>query len=122
MKQISLDFDNNCICIMMPGQQGTQILPKFEKHDFVDFIPEKFKDRSSFTWDFEAEIISVNRPYKAIDGFMTKECFVPETEEPMPGLGKRFDEFIKILGMKPMNLADEIRKEMPEIARLFGLL
>ena len=25
MKQLSLDFDNNCLCIMMPGQQGPQI-------------------------------------------------------------------------------------------------
>ena len=84
-------------------------------------IPKKFSDKSSFTWDFEAESISVNQPYKAIDNFMTKECFVPEVVEPMPKLGKRFNEFIKLLNMEPVNLADEIRKDMPEIAKLFGL-
>ena len=52
---------------------------------------------------------------------MTKECFVPEVVEPMPKLGKRFNEFIKLLNMEPVNLADEIRKDMPEIAKLFGL-
>ena len=67
MKRLSLDFDNHCLCIMMPGQEGTQIIPELKKEDFENFIPWKFKDRSSFTWDFEAESISINQPYKAID-------------------------------------------------------
>ena len=70
MKRLSLDFDNRCLCIMMPGQEGTQIVPELKKEDFESFIPGKYKDRSSFTWDFEAESISVNQPYKAINNFM----------------------------------------------------
>jgi hypothetical protein len=106
---------------MMPGQEGTQIIPELKREDFESFIPQKFSKKSSFTWDFEAESVSVNQPYKAKDNFMTKECFVPEVVEPMPKLGKRFNEFIKLLKMEPVNLADEIQKDMPEIAKLFGL-
>lgn len=121
MKRLSIDFDNHCLCIMMPGQQGTEIIPELKKEDFEGFIPDKYKDRSSFTWDFDSESISINKPYKAIDNFMTKECFVPEGSEPMPELRHRFSEFVQILGMEPVNLADEIRKDMPELANLFGL-
>ena len=121
MKRISIDFDNRCLCIMTEGQQGTEIHPELNKEDFMGFIPKKYQDGSSFTWDFEAESFSKNQPYKAIDGFMTKECFVADYTEPMPKLGKRFNEFIKLLGMEPVNLANEIRKEMPDIAKLLGL-
>ena len=109
MKRLSLDFDNRCLCIMMPGQEGTQIVSELKKEDFESFIPGKFKDRSSFTWDFEAESISINQPYKAINNFMTKECFVPEVVEPMPKLGKRLNLFIKLLDLEPVNLAEEIQ-------------
>lgn len=121
MKRLSIDFDNHCLCIMMPGQEGTQIIPELKREDFKSFIQEKFSDKSSFTWDFEGESVSVNQPYKAIDNFVTKESFVPEVVEPMPKLGKRFNEFIKLLNMEPVNLADEIQKDIPEIAKLFGL-
>ncbi len=121
MKRLSIDFDNSCLCIMMPGQQGTELVPGIKKEDFEGFIPQKYRDKSSFTWDFEVESISINQPYKAVNNFMTKECFVPEVVEPMPKLGKRFNEFIKLLDMEPVNLADEIRKEMPEVAKLLGL-
>lgn len=121
MKRLSLDFDNKCLCIMMPGQEGTQIIPELNREDFENFIPQKYRDKSSFTWDFEAESISVNHSYMAINNFMTKECFVPEIVEPMPKLGKRFNEFTKLLNMEPVNLANEIRKDMPGIAKLFGL-
>ena len=52
---------------------------------------------------------------------MTKECFIPEVVEPMPKLEKRFNEFIKLLNMKPVNLADELRKEDPSLASWLGL-
>lgn len=106
---------------MMPGQQGTELVPGIKKEDFENFIPEKYRDKDSFTWDFETETISVNQPYKALNGFMTKDCFIPQVVEPMPKLRKKFDEFTKLLGIETVNLADEIRKNMPEVARLFGL-
>ena len=121
MKRLSIDFDNNCLCIMMPGQQGTELVPGIKKEDFESFIPEKYRDKDSFTWDFETETISVNQPYTAEKNFMTKECFIPQVVEPMPKLGKKFDKFTKLLGMETVNLADEIRKDRPEVARLFGL-
>ena len=121
MKRLALDFDNNCLCIMMEGQHGTEIISGIKREDFKSFIPEKYNDKSSFTWDFETENISVNRPYKAKNNFMTEECFVPEIVESMPGIGKRFNEFIKILDLEPVNLAEEIKKDMPELATLLGL-
>jgi hypothetical protein len=39
----------------------------------------------------------------------------------IPGRGKRFNEFIKLLDMEPVNLAEEIRKDMPGVAKLFRL-
>ena len=121
MKRLAIDFDNHCLCIMMQGQQGTQIVPELDKATFDSFIPEKYKNKNSFTWDFQDETISVNQPYKAINNFMTKECFIPEVVEPMPKLEKRFNEFIKLLNMKPVNLADELRKEDPSLASWLGL-
>ena len=40
MKRLSLDFDNHCLCIMMPGQEGTQIIPELKKEDFERFKRE----------------------------------------------------------------------------------
>jgi hypothetical protein len=37
---------------------------------------------------------------------------------PMPGLGKRFDEFIAILGYEKVNILSELP---PELRRLLGL-
>lgn len=51
---------------------------------------------------------------------MTKECFVPEVIVPMPGLKKRWNEMTKLLGMEEINLKEELKKEMPGIAKLFG--
>lgn len=121
MKRLSIDFDNHCLCIMTEGQQGTEIVPELDKATFDSFIPEKHKNKNSFTWDFQAETISVNQPYKAINNFMTKECFIPEVVEPMPKLEKRFNEFIKLLNMEQVNLADELRKEDPSLASWLGL-
>lgn len=121
MKRLSIDFENHCLCIMMPGHQGTAIIPELNKTDFESFIPEKHAEKSSFTWDFEAETISVNQPYKPTNNFMTKECFIPMVTEPYPKLGKRFGEFMRLLKVEPVNLAEEIRKDMPEVAKLFGL-
>lgn len=39
----------------------------------------------------------------------------------MPKLGKQFNEFVRLLDMEPVNLAEEIRKDKPRIAKLFGL-
>ena len=121
MNQFSLNFDNNYLCIITPGQEGTEFISGLKKETFKSFIPEKYWDKASFTWDFETESITINKPYEPAPGtIITKSCFVPETVEPMPGLADRFEEFIKLLGMEQINLAEEIRKEMPELAKLIG--
>ena len=61
MNSISLDFDNNMICFMTEGQQGTESNPDLKKVAFNSFIPEEFRDRNSFTWNFENETFAVNQ-------------------------------------------------------------
>ena len=49
---------------------------------------------------------------------MTEEDFVPHLIVPMPGLGKRYDEFIAIMGYEESSLLDE----MDDVLKyLFGL-
>lgn len=43
---ISIDLDNNCLCIMMPGQEVTQINPELKKENFERFVMRK-KDKNS---------------------------------------------------------------------------
>jgi hypothetical protein len=101
---------------MTAGQQGTESNPNMKKIAFSSFIPEQYRDNSSFTWNFENETFSVNQPYVLHDGcIMTKDCFVPEMIIPMHGLGKRFDEFVAILGYEEVDL----KAEMPAAMRKF---
>lgn len=118
MKSIAIDFKNNRLCIMSKGQQGTERCD-LKKEDFYEFIPEKYRDRSSFTWDFEKETIAVNQDYELASGcIMTKDCFVPQVILPLSGLAKQYDKFIKIMNYEEVNLMDE----MPDYLKiLFGL-
>ena len=119
MKSIALDFKNNMICFMTAGQQGTETNPDLKKVAFNSFIPEQFRDRNSFTWNFENETFAVNQDYELHEGcIMTKDCFVPECIIPRPKLGKRYDEFVAIMGYEEVDL----KAEMPEALRkLLGL-
>ena len=119
MNSISLDFDNNMICFMTEGQQGTESNPDLKKVAFNSFIPEEFRDRNSFTWNFENETFAVNQDYVLKSGcIMTKECFVPELIVPMPKLAKRFDEFVTIMDYEQVYL----KAEMPDaLSHLLGL-
>lgn len=109
MKAISLDFKNNMICIMTAGQQGTETNRELRKVAFNSFIPEQFRDRNSFTWDFENETFAVNQDYELHEGcIMTKDCFIPEIMIPMAKLSKRYDEFVAIMGYEEVDLESEI--------------
>lgn len=118
MKSISIDFENNYLCIMIKGQQGTERCD-FKKEDFYKFIPEKYRDKSSFTWNFENETIAVNQDYILHSGsIMTKDCFIPQVIVPLSGLARRYDKFIALMGYKEVNLVDE----MPDYLRqILGL-
>ena len=114
MKSISLDFKNDRICIMNEGQQGTEHGEGLKKVKFNSFIPEKFREHSSFTWNFESETFAVNQDYILHPGcIMTKDCFIPEVILPMPGLKKRYEEFISILGYEEFSWkADDFPEEL----------
>ena len=123
MKSIGIDFSNRMLCIMTEGQQGTEraIEELSDISKFYCFIPEKYRNHTSYTWNFEDETFSINQDYRLEDGcIMTKECFVPEVIVPMPGLKKRWNEMTQLLGMEEVNLKEELKKDMPGIAKLFG--
>lgn len=123
MKSIGIDFSNRMLCIMTEGQQGTEryIEELSDISKFYCFIPEQYRNHTSYTWNFEDETFSVNQDYCLEDGcIMTKECFVPEVIVPMPGLKKRWNEMTQLLDMEEVNLKEELKKDMPGIAKLFG--
>lgn len=94
---------------MTAGQHGTETNPDLKKSAFNSFIPEQFGDRNSFTWNFENETFAINQDYELHEGcIMTKDCFVPECIIPMLKLGKRYDEFVAIIGYKEIDLKTEI--------------
>ena len=118
MKSIAIDFKNNCLCVMSEGQQGTEIVD-FNKEDFYEFIPQKYRDRNSFTWDFENETFAVNQDYELEAGcIMTKDCFIPQVILPLSGLAKQYDKFIKIMDYEEINIVDYIPDYLKD---LFGL-
>lgn len=119
LKSIALDFDNHMVCIMTDTQQGTEQNSSLKKVAFHSFIPERYRENSSFTWNFENETFSVNQPFVLQPGaIMTQDCFIPEMIIPMKGLGKRFEEFVAILGYEEVDLKSEMPEEM---RRLLGL-
>lgn len=83
MKAIAIDFKNCCICLMLDGQQGTEInLEINNKQKFISMFPseELMNSSSSFTWNFEDEIFAVNKEYIKSGNpneIMTKDCFIP---------------------------------------------
>jgi len=38
----------------------------------------------------------------------------------MPGLKKRWNEMTQLLGMEEVNLKKEFKRDMPDLAKLFG--
>lgn len=119
MNSISLDFKNNRVCIMNAGQTGVEY-DQLPKKDFLSFIPAKWQEYNSFTWNFEDETFAVNQDYTLPDGgaIMTPDCFVPIRIVSMPGLAKRYQEFIDCMGYEEVNLIEEMP---PELRRFFGL-
>lgn len=118
MKSISIDFKNDRICIMSAGQQGVEH-SLFRKEDFLSFIPEKWQDQNSFTWNFEDEMFAVNQEYELVNGaIMSSDCFVPILIISMPGLAARYDTFVEIMGYEEVNLIEEMPEEF---RKLLGL-
>lgn len=103
MKSIALDFNNRKICIINSAQETTELRPDVGKNLFHSFIPAKYRDYNSFTWNFESETFSVNQDYILHEGcIMTKDCFVPQCIIPMSGLRKKYNEFIAIIGCEEL--------------------
>lgn len=118
MNSISIDFKNDRLCIMSKGQQGVEY-STLKKEDFLPFIPEKWHNQNSFTWNFEDELFAINQDYELVDGaIMTPDCFVPTIMLPMPGLAAKYNAFIEVMGYEKVNLIDEMPEEL---RKLLGL-
>lgn len=90
---------------MTEGQRGTETNLSIEKETFLKYIPDKFQQHSSFTWNFENETFSVNQDYvKAEGSIMTEACFIPEVILPIPGLKKKYQDFVEDLGYVECNI------------------
>lgn len=107
MKAISIDFKNKRVCIMIEGQQGTEVIPNVVKDTFTDYIPKQFRDYSSFTWNFEENLFSVNEDFDLReDAIITKENFSPKIILSMPELSEKYKEFIGLLGYEEVDTSD----------------
>lgn len=108
MKSLSIDFKNKTLCIMVGAQEGTQFCD-IPKEDFLAYIPKKYMDYTSYTWNFENETLSMNQEYNMSKeasergAILTKTCFVPECIIPMPGLSSLYSKFLKILDLEEMS-------------------
>lgn len=121
MNSISLDFFNQCVCVMSEGQQGTMCEPDLQKDIFLSFIPDKYRQHQSYTWNFENETFAVNYDYHLRDGaIMTKDCFIPQVIIPMRGLKKRYREFLTLLNYEEFNTQDLFAELPSDLRDLFG--
>lgn len=126
MKSISIDFKNCCVCLMLDGQQGTEINLKLnDKSKFLDMFPseELMNSSSSFTWNFEDDLFAVNEEYiKSGDSneIMTKDCFVPLKIITYPGLSDKYNEMLSLMGYEESRWTKDDFKNFPdEIKNLF---
>lgn len=126
MKSISIDFKNCCVCLMLDGQQGTEINLKLnDKSKFLDMFPseELMNSSSSFTWNFEDNLFAVNKEYIKSGNsneIMTKDCFVPLKIITYPGLSDKYNEMLSLMGYEESRWTKDDFKNFPdEIKNLF---
>lgn len=126
MKSISIDFKNCCVCLMLDGQQGTEINLKLnDKSKFLDMFPseELMNSSSSFTWNFEDNLFAVNEEYIKSGNsneIMTKDCFVPLKIITYPGLSNKYNEMLSLMGYEESRWTKDDFKNFPdEIKNLF---
>lgn len=119
MNSITLDFTNHIVCIMSQGQQGTEFNPGLRKELFKSFIPERYLEHDSFTWNFENETFVVNQGYSAqVGSIITSDHFIPRLIVPMNGLKKRYKEFLSLMDYEEINIKDELPADLKRILGL----
>jgi len=121
MKSLSVDFKNKTLCIMVGEQIGTQYCD-VPKEKFLAYIPKKYVNYTSYTWNFENDTIAMNQEYnmskEAIErgAIITKECFVAECIVPMPGLHSLYSKFLKLLDLEEIT-CEELFSGLPDPLR-----
>ena len=120
MKTIAIDFKNCCICLMLDGQQGTEIhLEINNKQKFISMFPseELMNSSSSFTWNFEDEIFAVNKEYIKSGNpneIMTKDCFIPIKIITYPGLSDKYNEMLSLIGYEETRWTEDDFRDFPD--------
>lgn len=120
MKTIAIDFKNCCICLMLDGQQGTEInLEINNKQKFISMFPseELMNSSSSFTWNFEDEIFAVNKEYIKSGNpneIMTQDCFIPIKIITYPGLSDKYNEMLSLIGYEETRWTEDDFRDFPD--------
>lgn len=122
MKSIAIDFTNSVICFMTDGQQGTEVLLGVSKKELKEYIPRKYYEQNSFTWNFINNTVSINQEYTPLDNeVITQDCFIPKKILPFPNLNKKYEEFLAVIGYQQIPM-EEFLGELPrELRKLLGL-
>lgn len=117
MRIVSLDFKNHIIYVAVDESERIKFEADIKKTVFSSFIPvQYYHDYDSFTWNFDNEIFAVNQNYIVKDDIIVaKECFVPQVIEPMNGLKKRFNKFVRLLEYEPEETPARIYKRLIRI-------
>ena len=126
MKSIAIDFKNKYVCIMTNTQQETEIVLNLpDKKEFISFFPLKeiMNDFTSFTWNFEDNLFSVNKEYfisNNSDEIITSDSFIPERIISYPGLSERYNDMLVLIGYEETHWTEDDFKDFPdEIKNLF---
>jgi len=109
MNKICIDFHNRMIGIFTEGQEGTEHMVEniplaSVKPFFPD--PELFDTGNNFTFDFESEEVSVNRPViwdRSNGSIYGNDNFVPVKTVPAPGLSEQYEAFLAAIGYEETN-------------------
>ena len=121
MKQISIDFPSKTIYFNTDSQKGTEYGGDLDKTKLESFIPDKYRQNTCFTWDFENDTFSVNEdiPTPSPDSLgPAPSAFKAVEVIPMPGLKGRHKEFLNIIDYSELSVAEIFPLEM---LRLMGL-
>ena len=104
MNKICIDFHNRMIGLYGKGQNGTEhMIDDIPQSVVKQFFPDQelFDTGNNFTFDFENEIVSVNRPVvwdRTNGSIYGKDNFVPVKTVPAPGLSEQYNDFLTAIG------------------------
>ncbi|MDE6626674.1 MAG: hypothetical protein K2K56_09965 [Lachnospiraceae bacterium] len=101
MSKLHLDFKNRIVGVEMEGESSLHQLD-VRKSQIRDLIPEEIYDIADcFTFDFNREIVCINRPIVLNeDEEISLHIFVPIKEMECKGISNNCMELLKRVGIR----------------------